>query len=419
MKLFNATSSTLTTKVSAGVLLGLTAATVAFYPMAKTALIQSPIVTAPPPATTVVQPVLAPASDERPKIEVVFALDTTGSMGDLIQAAKENIWSIATTMASAQPAPDISIGLVAYRDRGDAYVTRVVDLSTDLDSVYATLMDFQAAGGGDTPESVNAALTDAINAISWSQDPDSYQVVFLVGDAPPHMDYQDDVKYPATLEVAAKRGITVNTIQCGQYGATTRPWQQIAQLAGGRYFQVEQSGSALAIATPFDDRIAALSKDLDETRLYYGTAEEKVKQKARLYAAEKLRRESSAASQAKRAKFNSSDSGEKNFLGEGELVDDVASGRVQLDEIVATELPEPMQAMSPEAQKAEIENRAGRRADLKKQIETLVQQREAFLKDKVEEMDNAERSLDYQIYGAVKEQAAKKGLKYDREAPEL
>lgn len=418
MKLFNATSSALSTKVSACVLLGLTAATVAFYPMAKSALTNSPVVTAPPTAT-VVKPALVPAPNERPKIEVVFALDTTGSMGDLIQAAKENIWSIATNMASAQPAPDISIGLVAYRDRGDTYVTRVVDLSTDLDSVYATLMDFQAAGGGDTPESVNAALSDAINAISWSQDPESYKVVFLVGDAPPHMDYQDDVKYPATLKVAAERGITVNTIQCGQYGATTRPWQQIAQLAGGRYFQVEQSGSALAIATPFDDRIAALSKDLDETRLYYGNAEEKVKQKAKLHAAEKLRRESSAASLAKRAKFNSSDSGEKNFLGEGELVDDVASGRVQLEEIVATELPEPIQAMSPEEQKAEIDSRAGRRADLKKQIETLVQQREAFLKDKVEGMDKAERSLDYQIYGAVKEQAEKKGLKYDRDAPEL
>ena len=74
-------------------------------------------------------------SSDRPKVEVVFVLDTTGSMGGLIQAAKEKIWSIATTMAQAQPAPEIRIGLVAYRDRGDSYITRVVDLSTDLESI--------------------------------------------------------------------------------------------------------------------------------------------------------------------------------------------------------------------------------------------------------------------------------------------
>ncbi len=66
------------------------------------------------------------------KIQVVFVLDTTGSMSGLIQTAKQKIWSIASSMASAQNAPEIEVGLVAYRDRGDAYVTKVTDLSADL-----------------------------------------------------------------------------------------------------------------------------------------------------------------------------------------------------------------------------------------------------------------------------------------------
>ena len=69
----------------------------------------------------------------KPKVDLVFVLDTTGSMSGLIQTAKDKIWSIATTMASAQPTPEIRIGLVAYRDRGDRYVTKLVDLSSDLD----------------------------------------------------------------------------------------------------------------------------------------------------------------------------------------------------------------------------------------------------------------------------------------------
>ncbi len=95
---------------------------------------------------------------QKHRIEVVFVLDTTSSMSGLIQAAKEKIWSIATTMASAQENPDIRMGLVAFRDRGDAYITRSYDLSHDLDSMYASLMDFRAQGGGDGPESVNQAL---------------------------------------------------------------------------------------------------------------------------------------------------------------------------------------------------------------------------------------------------------------------
>ena len=160
-------------------LFALTLVTVIYYPSLKARNID-------PQAVPVIQR-LAPAA--HPKVDVVFVLDTTGSMSGLIQTAKDKIWSIATTMASAQPTPEIRIGLVAYRDRGDQYITRVVDLSDDLDSVYATLMDFQADGGGDTPESVNQALFDAVHNISWSQDSQAYRVVFLVGDAPPHMDY--------------------------------------------------------------------------------------------------------------------------------------------------------------------------------------------------------------------------------------
>ena len=147
--------------------------------------------------------------------------------------------------------------------------------SDDLDSVYATLMDFQADGGGDTPESVNKALYDAVHNISWSQGTQAYQVVFLVGDAPPHMDYQDEMKYPEIVAAAKKKGIVINTIQCGEIPTTTGPWTQIASLGHGKFFQVEQAGSAVALATPYDAEIAELSAMLDDTRLYFGTEEEK------------------------------------------------------------------------------------------------------------------------------------------------
>ena len=228
-------------------------------------------------------------TNQRPRVDVVFVLDTTGSMSDLIQTAKEKIWSIATTMASAQPTPEIRIGLVAYRDRGDEYVTKVVDLSADLDSVYATLMDFEADGGGDTPESVNQALYDAVHRMSWSQGEQAYQAIFLVGDAPPHMDY-NEVQYPAIVASREGKGIVINTVQCGDMPFTVEPWTQIASLGHGDFFQVEQAGGAVAFTTPYDEEIAELSAKLDDTRLYYGTDAEKEKMQAKVSATEKLQR---------------------------------------------------------------------------------------------------------------------------------
>jgi hypothetical protein len=95
-------------------------------------------------------------------VEVVFVLDTTGSMTGLIEGAKRKIWSIANAIVDQNPDATIRIGLVGYRDIGDEYVTRVYPLSTDIQGIYGKLLGFRADGGGDTPESVNEALDVAL-----------------------------------------------------------------------------------------------------------------------------------------------------------------------------------------------------------------------------------------------------------------
>ena len=349
---------------------------------------------------------------ENPKVDVVFVLDTTGSMEGLIQTAKEKIWSIATTMASAQQAPEIRIGLVAYRDRGDSYVTKVVDLSADLDSVYATLMDFQAAGGGDTPEDVNRALYDAVHNMSWSQDSQAYQAIFLVGDAPPHMDY-NEARYPEIVASALEKDIVINTIQCGEIGTTVDPWTQIASLSHGEFFQVEQAGGAVAFTTPYDEEIATLSAKLDNTRLYYGTEKEKEKMRGKVAATEKLHEGASFASRARRGAFNASLGGRANLLGENELIAAVASGSVDLSELEEDALPEALKPMAPAEQEAFVAGLAEERQDLQRQIRELAEDRDGYLSKKVEEAGGLKSSLDQKLYDAVKAQAKDVGLEYE------
>lgn len=397
-------------------LFGATAAGITSYPYATVVI---PGFRPTPPE--VVQPIgvvtdPATITVENPRIDLVFALDTTSSMSSMISAAKEKIWSIAASMANAQPAPDIRVGLVAFRDRGDAYVTKVIDLTDDLDSMYATLMDFEAAGGGDGPESVNQALYDAVNKMSWTQEEGAYKVVFLVGDAPAHMDYANDVDYMESVDAAQRNGIVINTIQCGIDPETTHNWQHIANLGQGQYFQVGQSGNAVAVATPFDAELATLSKALDDTRLSYGDEDDRIAYEKKSRATDKLHEEASVASRARRAMFNLSTSGRTNAYGDKDLVEDVTSGRVDLSTIAPASLPAQLRALDAPAAEAVITQTAEQRAELNRQIQSLADKRKEYIEAELEKQGGAGDSLDENLFSTIREQAADKGLRYDAES---
>ena len=174
----------------------------------------------------------------RPVVEVAFVLDTTGSMGPLIEGAKRKIWSIATAIIDCSPDADIRMGLVAYRDIGDIYVTKKFDLTTDIQGLYGDLLQLRAQGGGDWPESVNEALWVATTKMSWSYGHNTTRIMFLVGDAPPHMDYPQDTKYPEVMRLARQKGITVNAVQAGNARDTERVWREIAQRGNGEYIPI-------------------------------------------------------------------------------------------------------------------------------------------------------------------------------------
>ncbi|MGH8566613.1 MAG: vWA domain-containing protein [Gammaproteobacteria bacterium] len=347
-------------------------------------------------------------------VDVVFVLDTTGSMSGLIAAAKEKIWAIANTLTQTRPTPEIRMGLVGYRDRGDEYITRVTDLTTNLDAVYESLMGFSADGGGDGPESVNQALNEVVTRFSWRPDANTYKVVFLVGDAPPHMDYQDDVKYTDTLKAANGRGIVVNTIQCGADPMTTPVWQDIAQRAEGRYFQVEQGGSAVAVATPYDAELAGLSREMEKTRLSYGTAAEQARQAEKFTLSDKIRAAAPASALASRAELNAKEAGARNLLGEKELVKDVSEGRVDLGALKEDELPAALKPL-PRSERAKVVRESeDRRRQVQGKIQELSERRQAYIAEEVNKTDAAPASLDHKLYSAIKDQGAEKNIIYDQ-----
>jgi hypothetical protein len=281
-------------------------------------------------------------SAARPRVEVAFVLDSTGSMGGLIEGAKQKIWSIANSIIAQKPTPEVQIGLVTYRDRGDEYVTKKFDLTADIDTVFKNLQSFTADGGGDDPESVNEALHVAVTGLGWSGDAGVLKIIFLVGDYPPHMDYRDDVKYPESCRLAVKKGVIINTVQCGAVPETTPVWQEIARLSEGSYVALAQSGNMTAMATPFDEEIAKVSAAMGATVVPYGDREHQAEARSKVDTAASA----PASVAADRAAYNLA-SGGRAIQGTGDLVADASEGSVDLAKVSTELLPPEMQKMSP------------------------------------------------------------------------
>jgi Mg-chelatase subunit ChlD len=331
-----------------------------------------PVVVAPVPRTPEQPDPLAqaPVAVARPRVELVFALDTTGSMTGLIEGAKQKIWSLASFVAQGQPTPDLRVGLIAYRDIGDAYVTKVFDLDSDLDRVYRRLRGFHADGGGDGPEHVARALDESVHKMSWSQAQSVVKVIYLVGDAPPHTDYNDGYDYTRAARAAANKGIQLHTIQCGTDHAAESAWRRIASLGGGQYMAIHQDGGMLDENTRYDEELARLHDKLGHTVIGFGAAAPSVTREAREAEAAPL------AVKAARAGFMARKG--KAVGGEGDLVESIASGSVKLDDVQG-DLPADMKAMDKTKQASVIAEKQAERNAINKRIDELSKLRKTEL----------------------------------------
>jgi Mg-chelatase subunit ChlD len=345
----------------------------------------------------------------KPRIEVCFVLDTTGSMGGLIEGAKQKIWSISNQMVSAKPTPELKIALIGYRDRKDEYVTKLFDLTDDIDAIHEKLMGFRADGGGDGPESVNQALDEAVNKISWNQDRHVLKIIFLVGDYPPHMDYQDDVKYTITCQRAVKRDLIINTIQCGAEASTTPAWQEIAKLSEGTYSAIGQTGDMVAVTTPMDEEISKLNVSIGTTLVAYGSDKDQRMMVAKQKAAEMA----PASVAADRLEYNSRTG--KSVQGKGELLDAVSRGDVKLEELKKEELPAELQKLSKDELKAHVAKKQAERTELQKKLNTLLIKRNAYIDAEKKRLQGGKKdAFDEKVAETIRTQAAKKGIMYDK-----
>jgi hypothetical protein len=170
------------------------------------------------------------------QLDLLFLIDATGSMDDEIGKLKDTMAEIADQIATLPERPDVRYGLVAYRDRGDAFVVRPYDFTPNLRDFQRNLAALRADGGGDEPEALNAALHASLNELSWREE-ETVRLIILVADAPPHLDYSwEGFSYDTDMIDAVSRGIKIFPVGASNLnGDGEYIFRQLAQFTGGKF----------------------------------------------------------------------------------------------------------------------------------------------------------------------------------------
>jgi len=196
-------------------------------------------------------------------LDVLFLIDTTGSMGDEIERVKQSLLAVTRKLRSLSREFDLRYAAVLYRDVGDEYVTKSHPFTGDIEAFDAALQTIRAAGGGDGPESLNQGIASAVGRTDWRDG--AAKVMFLIADAPPHMDYQGDVLYGESLKAAVGKGIRIHSVAASGLPAVgSLVFRQIAQFTRGKFIFVEYGGSVAASGAKHGVAGAKKSNNLDD-----------------------------------------------------------------------------------------------------------------------------------------------------------
>lgn len=188
-------------------------------------------------------------------IDLMFVIDTTGSMWDELSYLQAEIEDVVNTVKANNPTADIKIALLFYRDIGDEYIMRCFNFESDISKVKNDLKAQSANGGGDYEEAVDLALylaafggsyTDGQGqkSITFNWRENSTKILMHVLDAPPHDGTQFQQKYFSALEKLCEKGIRVVTVaSSGVDGKCEYLCRTASLITQGRYvFLTNHSG---------------------------------------------------------------------------------------------------------------------------------------------------------------------------------
>lgn len=309
-------------------------------------------------------------------IQVALLLDTSSSMDGLIDQAKSRLWNIVNTLTTLKyegKTPSIEISLYEYGNSGlspsSDYIRQIVPLTTDLDLISEHLFSLRTNGGS---EFCGAVIKEASSKLAWKEGSQNMKLIYISGNEPFN---QGSISYKEAIADAAKRGIYINTIFCGNYQEGIQTfWKDGADVGQGKYFNIDSNAKVIYIATPYDDQITKCNTRLNATYIGYGSkgVSKKMSQEVEDSNAQSI----SGANYAERA-VSKSKTVYKNESWD--LVDMNKKDTKALEALKKEDLPVALQSKTKEEIKVIIAEKTKERETVQKEIATLAKKRQEFI----------------------------------------
>ena len=176
------------------------------------------------------------------KLDLMFTIDTTGSMGDEIFYLQKELEDVIRRVQTDCDNIPVRLSVNFYRDMEDDYIVRPYEFTSDINSALSLLNKEYADGGGDYEEAVELALQSSIFDHSW--DSDSIKLMFLVLDAPPHNTDAIKESLIKSIQKASEMGIRIIPVASSGVDKNTEfLLRAFAMTTGGTYtFLTNDSG---------------------------------------------------------------------------------------------------------------------------------------------------------------------------------
>lgn len=354
------------------------------------------------------KPTKQPFTGTRPAVDVAILLDTSNSMDGLISQAKSQLWKIVQEFAEAEKSgqtPQLRVSVFEYGNSNlpatEGFIRQVCQLTDDLDKVSESLFSLSTDGGD---EYCGTVINEALKRLDWSSHDNSYKAIFIAGNEP---FTQGEVNYKKSCQLAIEKGVVINTIHCGNYQAGVQgKWKHGAELAEGKYLNIDQDRTVVRIKAPQDEIIIKLNSELNKTYLWYGAKSDREGWSSNQILQDSNSLKSGGIVTRSLAKSS------KVYGNRGrDLVDTWEADKNILESTKDSSLPEAMQRMTADERKAHIEKMASRRAEIKKQMAEATKERAKYIAGQQKsKSESGQSTLGDAVSGTVREQLQRSGF---------
>ncbi len=342
-------------------------------------------------------------TDDKNTIQVALLLDTSGSMSGLIEQAKAQLWNILNELARTEKDGDdtkLEIALYEYgnpsKSKEANQINRLTEFTTDMDMISEKLFALRTNGG---EEYCGTVIQTSLEELEW-KNKEGLKIIYIAGN---EEFTQGMFSYEKACKNARDKGVTINTIYCGEYSEGLREyWKKGAMAGGGEYLNINHNQETVYVPTPYDDKINKLNEELNKTYIPFGKKgkEKKLNQTMQ----DKNSYEYSTTNAADRATFKSS---KKYKNTDWDLVDAYEKDKKILKNVEVH--ADTLQNISVEELEAQIQEVSIRRTNIQNEIQELDKKRRKYKAENTKTEDKT--SLQQNMIKSIKKQAKEKGYK--------